>query len=103
MGTQNKAHKQTAWKKNREFGDKMGGRERLKLGSTTLHGITTFQFLRMKSKRRSPLDKDFRWYSPFANVVETKEGWYAVFTEASAKDFYLNRLIPFGVEGLQNI
>ena len=49
------------------------------------------------------MDKDFRWYSPFANVVETKEGWYAVFTEASAKDFYLNRLIPFGVEGLQNI
>ena len=31
MGTQNKAHKQTAWKKNREFGDKMGGRGRLKL------------------------------------------------------------------------
>ena len=27
----NKAHKQTAWKKNREFGDKMGGRRRLKL------------------------------------------------------------------------
>lgn len=31
MSTQNKAHKQTGWKKSREFGDKMGGRCRLKL------------------------------------------------------------------------
>lgn len=27
----NKNHKQTAWKKNREFGDRMGGRLRLKM------------------------------------------------------------------------
>ena len=29
MGKRN--HKQTAWKKNREFGDRMGGRLRLKM------------------------------------------------------------------------
>ena len=179
MGTKNKAHKQTAWKKNREFGDKMGGRGRLKLDDNifarehSFHApteldevpilmidntsrdyyfpvspdeiktalsnlpnsdIVTHIWLRKHNTKRDsivewikgsgvylitlypllkenrhflgknkPLEKDFRWYSPFANVVETKEGWYAVFTEASAKDFYLNRLIPFGVEGLQNI
>lgn len=31
MSIKNKEHKQTAWKKNRRFGDKMGGRMRLKL------------------------------------------------------------------------
>ena len=31
---------------------------------------------------------------------ETEDGWYAVFTESSAKDFYREKLIPFGVEEL---
>ena len=177
MSTQNKAHKQTAWKKNREFGDKMGGRGRLKLDDNifarehSFHAPTEFDevpivmvdnpsrdyyfpvspdeirtalsnlpdsdivthvWLRKHNKKRDdgivcsvkgsgvylitlapllkdnryhlgekkPQEKDFRWYSPYANVVETKEGWYAVFTETSAKEFYLNELLRWGVMAL---
>ena len=48
-------------------------------------------------------EKDIRWYSPYAKVIEREDGWYAVFTETSAKEFYLNRLIPFAVEGLHSL
>ena len=180
MSTQNKAHKQTAWKKNREFGDKMGGRGRLKLDDNifarehSFHAPTEFDevpivmvdntsrdyyfpvspeeirmalsnlpnsdivthiWLRKHNKKRSnyevesikgsgvflislypvlidnrhflgkekPLEKDVRWYSPYAKVVETKDGWYAVFTDASAKEYYLNGLLPWGVERLRSL
>ena len=176
MSTQNKAHKQTGWKKNREFGDKMGGRCRLKLDDNIFarehcfhaptefdevpilmvdnpsrdyyhpvspdeikavfydlpgSGIVTHIWLRKHNKERNsivecikgsgvylitlypllkeglhflgkdkPLEKDIRWYSPYAKVIEREGGWYAQFTETSAKEFYLNKLIPFGVDEL---
>ena len=174
MSTQNKAHKQTAWKKNREFGDEMGGRLRLKLDDNIfarLHSfhrptefdeipiliadntsrdyyfpvspeeikeelsniphsdIVTHVWLRKYNKKednivvsiwgsgvylitlypllknhslflgkKKPLDKDIKWYGPYAQVIEREDGWYAVFTETSAKEFYLHRLLPCGVD-----
>ena len=179
MSTQNKANKQTAWKKNREFGDIMGGRQRLKLEDNvfarehSFHAPTEFDevpilvadntsrdyyfpvtpdevkaalsslpnsdvvthiWLRKHNKKRDsiiewikgsgvslitlcpllkdnrhfmgkkkPLEKDIRWYRPYAQVVEMEDGWYAVFTDTSAKEFYLKKLIPSGLEGLQSL
>ena len=176
MSTQNKANKQTAWKKNREFGDIMGGRCRRKLDGNVfvrLHsfnpptefdelpiiavdnpsrdyyfpvspdeikaalanlpnsGIVTHVWLRKHNKKgdyivdaikgsgvylitlypllkdyrhymgkKKPENKEIRWYSPYAQMTEMEDGWYAVFTESSAKDFYLEKLIPYGVDSL---
>jgi hypothetical protein len=32
-----------------------------------------------------------------------EDGWYFVFTESSAKDFYLEKLIPSGVKDLTEL
>ena len=179
MSTQNKSNKRTAWKKNREFGDIMGGRCRRKLDGNVfirLHsfhrptefdelpiivadnpsrdyyfpvspdeikatlanlpdsGIVTHVWLRKHNKKNSliidsikgsgvylitlypllkdqrrywgkkkPEDKTIRWYSPYAHVTEMEDGWYFVFTESSAKDFYLEKLIPSGVKDLTEL
>ena len=178
----NKAHKQTAWKKNREFGDKMGGRCRLKLDDNIFarehsfraptesdeipifivdntsrdyyfpvsveeireaikdiphsDGVTHIWLRKhvnhnkkkdlwieeitgsgvrlitlypiMKDNRQflgkeKRSDKDARWFSPYAELVEKQEGYYAVFTEESAKKYYLERLIPYGIEALSKM
>ena len=48
-------------------------------------------------------EKDVRWFSPYAELVEKQEGYYAVFTEESAKTYYLERLIPYGIEALSKM
>ena len=179
MSTQNKSNKRTAWKKNREFGDIMGGRCRRKLDGNvfvryhSFHrptefdelpiivvdnpsrdyyfpvtpdeikaalssppetSIVTHVWLRKHSKKndffveaikgsgvglitlypllkdhrhywgkKKPEDKDIRWYGPYAQMKEMKDGWYAVFTESSAKDFFLEKLIPYGVDTLSKL
>ena len=50
--------------------------------------------------RKKPENKEVRWYGPYAQMTEMEDGWYAVFTESSAKDFYLEKLIPYGVDEL---
>ena len=50
--------------------------------------------------KKKPEDKDARWYAPYAQMTEREDGWYVLFTESSAKAFYLEKLIPFGVESL---
>ena len=42
MSTQNKTNKRTAWKKNREFGDIMGGRCRRKLDGNVFLRLHSF-------------------------------------------------------------
>lgn len=179
MSIQNKSHKRTAWKKNREFGDIMGGRCRRKLddnifarlhsfnrpsefdelpiifvdnpsrdyyfpispseikavlANIPISSIVTHIWLRKHNKKHDwivdaikgsgvflitlypllkdhrhycgkdkPKNKDIRWYSPYAEMIETEDGWYAVFTEDSAKAFYLEKLIPFGVDALSKL
>lgn len=176
MGKRN--HKQTAWKKNREFGDRMGGRLRLKMEDNIFareHSFTapseweetpiymhdntsrnyffpisvddikealskytpeevdfiTHVWLRKHVPRKDcmaecitgsgvylmnlypmrkdcrrylgkqrPLGKDLNEYKRFAKIFRDKDGWYAQFTEESSRDYYLELLLPFCINGL---
>ncbi len=173
----NKNHKQTAWKKNREFGDRMGGRLRLKMHDNIFareHSFTapseldetpifmhentsrnyffpisvddvkdalgkyppeevcfiTHVWLRKHVPRKKcwaeyitgsgvylmtiyPMRKDCRWYlgkqrpfgkelneyKRFARICQEKDGWYAQFTEESSRDYYIEILLPFCING----
>ena len=68
--------------------------------------ITLYPLLKDQRRywgKKKPEDKTIRWYSPYAHVTEMEDGWYFVFTESSAKDFYLEKLIPSGVEDLTEL
>lgn len=170
--------KQTNWKKNRELGDKMGGRQRLKLkdnifasehsfaapsefdevpiylkdntsrdwyfpidvndikGVISSYPIDKISFIThiwmrkhlMKKEcigewicgsgvylitlypisidnkhyfgKEKPSQKEIREYERYASIKEDEDGWYAQFTEESAKKFYLEDVLPSCIEGL---
>ena len=176
MGKRN--HKQTAWKKNCEFGDRMGGRLRLKMEDNIFareHSFTapseweetpiymhdntsrnyffpisvddikealskytpeevdfiTHVWLRKHVPRKDcmaecitgsgvylmtlypmrkdcrrylgkqrPFGKDLNEYKRFAKIFRDKDGWYAQLTEESSRDYYLELLLPFCINGL---
>ena len=47
-----------------------------------------------------PIRKVLREYERFANLGEDEQGRYAQFTPESAKQYYLEVLLPFCIEGL---
>ena len=182
--SRNKGHKQTAWKKNRRFGDKMGGRMRLKLHDNIFrreHSFTapteldetpifiventsrnyyfpidvddvndvlstypiektefiTHIWLRKhishnpkhdtlvsyiwgskvyliclyplrkdRSRylgKKKPIGQTLHEYEKYGMVIEKKDGFYVQFTEESAKKYYMEILLPYGINGLNSI
>lgn len=183
MSVKNKKHKQTAWKKNRRFGDKMGGRRWLKLHDNIFkreHSFTapsdldetpifmvdntsrdyyfpidtddikdvlnkypedktefiTHIWLRKhiphnpkhdtlasyiwgsrvylvclypirKDRthylgKKRPIGKTLHEYEKYAKIVEKKDGFYVQFNDETAKNYYLEILLPYCINGLNS-
>jgi len=181
--SRNIKQKQTAWKKNRRFGDKMGGRMRLKLHDNIFkreHSFTaptdldeTPIFIVENTSRdyyfpidvndvndvlsNYPVDKtefithiwlrkhtphnlkhdtlaSYTWgsgvyliclypiekdrihylgkkkpigimlheYEKYSKIIEKKDGFYAQFTDESAKKYYMEILLPYCINGLNS-
>ena len=50
--------------------------------------------------KQRPFGKDLNEYKRYAKICKEKDGWFAQFTEESSRDYYIEILLPFCINGL---